>query len=217
TGRGPGEADVRRFSTSAATPSAACYGLALAALRRDLRTPPPACQYYCCHSVGGVLRPRPRCAPARPPHAASCVSGGDDSQAARVTVGRDGLHGRRIRPRRQARSQPAERRVVGTGGRARQETPLCREELLELRVARRRDDDVGDLTQHSPAIVTSGGLPLGGEPSGEAGDDNQRRDDRDDGPGSTGQPPPDAGTVPVCRAGPPPFHGTGLTTRAAAR
>src|SRR6185369_360481 len=75
TGRGPGEADVRRFSTSAATPSAACYGLALAALRRDLRTPPPACQYLCCHSVGCVLRPRPRCAPARPPHAASCVSG----------------------------------------------------------------------------------------------------------------------------------------------
>src|SRR6185369_360482 len=74
TGRGPGEADVRRFSTSAATPSAACYGLALAALRRDLRTPPPACQYLCCHSVGCVLRPRPRCAPARPPHAASCVS-----------------------------------------------------------------------------------------------------------------------------------------------
>jgi len=33
-----------RTSTSAATPSAACYSLALAALRRDLRTPPPACQ-----------------------------------------------------------------------------------------------------------------------------------------------------------------------------
>src|SRR6185369_6976909 len=37
-------------------------------------TPPAACQYLCCHFVGCVLRPRPRCAPARPPHAASCVS-----------------------------------------------------------------------------------------------------------------------------------------------
>jgi len=85
-----GETSARRLlrvSTTAATPSAAYSGPALTtseigfadsagtpALRRDLRTPPPACQYHRCHSVGRVLRPRPRYAPARPPHAASCVS-----------------------------------------------------------------------------------------------------------------------------------------------
>jgi len=44
----PARGGSRRISTSAATPSAACSSRALAALRRDLRTPPPECQQPRC-------------------------------------------------------------------------------------------------------------------------------------------------------------------------